>query len=496
MSRRAICTLAFGAVLALLPSRPADACAMPLVKMKKKAPPPRVESGEMRVVVAAGEAGTAWTLVPSVKSEVRKFSLMIPIPTRVKKSQVSVVDGRVLDLLEAVTLPQTRRSVDPDPCPAQMKDTAAPAASVGLAAPADEAASGSGARAKKAADYGVKVETHLRVGAYEIAVLKAKDKKGLARWLRRFKYRVSPETEAMLEDYLREGWRLLVARVNLKARPDGGHAQLNPLQIRFGGSRMTLPVRLSRLASDAPLRLSLFVLTPEGHASVRSTLSARLSSEVRVPEYALNDLNALHRAAIAEQHREHPGSPLLEYAGNPRPSGIGRAGLDDAQLTSLGVSWLASDDEVFLTRYRLLVDEQPKKDLALVASSDDEPFVVVYEGARRWQPASGSDLEALCDDGKTYLRTLEDKVDEDVRTLAGLTGWKAEDIRQRMGNLIYMEEPPPPPPQPRARKKRPPPPPAAAASVSEASSFGKWLAFGCGLAILLLVVVGRLQRGR
>ena len=69
-----------------------------------------------KVVLTRNGQQTAITMASDYEGEPREFALVIPVPTFIKKDQISVVDTKTIDHLDAYTAPRLVEYFDPDPC--------------------------------------------------------------------------------------------------------------------------------------------------------------------------------------------------------------------------------------------------------------------------------------------------------------------------------------------------------------------------------------------
>jgi hypothetical protein len=108
--------------------------------------------------------------------------------------------------------------------------------------------------------------------------------------------------------------------------------------------------------------------------------------------------------------------------------------LPAASVRKLGAFWLADSaapivgqGEVFATRLHLRYDrEHFPEDLMLIETRDTSTFQGRYILRH---PFTG---EATCPQAEDYRRTLPDRFRQEAATLSDLTGWKLEDIRNKM----------------------------------------------------------------
>jgi hypothetical protein len=171
---RAVCGCAMG----LEPARPRDP-GRPAAEGK-----PEIIIDNSRVALVRDGERTIMTLANDVReTDIRSFALLIPVPSVPTKADVRVADAGIFQDLESATRAYFNEVVDPELCPeppaarAPMDDSPVPK----LAAARPDV--------PRPRDYGVRVEQHIEVGEYDIAILSAKDSAGLIRWLRLFKLR-------------------------------------------------------------------------------------------------------------------------------------------------------------------------------------------------------------------------------------------------------------------------------------------------------------------
>jgi HEAT repeat protein len=133
----------------------------------------------------------------------------------------------------------------------------------------------------------VKVLEIKTVGAYEVAILSAKDSGSLARWLAEHGYSIPEGKSGIVEDYIRQGWFFVAARIQLnngvgfrmassaspksptaaapsrqKLKQKLASGELHPLLISFDTSNCIYPLKISAVGGK-PSEVSLYVLSAE-----------------------------------------------------------------------------------------------------------------------------------------------------------------------------------------------------------------------------------------
>lgn len=129
----------------------------------------------------------------------------------------------------------------------------------------------------------VKVIETKTVGAYEIAVLSAKDSDALEHWLQDNQFYIPREKSDVINGYIEQGWYFVAVRINLSASggfqvlsaprqhrpasesvmlPNLSKGELNPLQITFASDRCVFPLKISS-ANGKPSEVQVYVLSIE-----------------------------------------------------------------------------------------------------------------------------------------------------------------------------------------------------------------------------------------
>jgi hypothetical protein len=393
-----------------------------------------------KVVLVRDGDRTVLTMSNDYQGEPQEFALVVPVPTFLEREQIHVGNQAVIDHLDAYTAPRLVEYYDQNPCQPQvvyeLRAQAAPSA-----------ADAAGAKAR-----GVTIEAAYTVGEYDILILSAEESRGLTTWLTENGYRIPKGASEVLGSYLKQGMRFFVAKVNLAERARLGYSFLRPLQIAYEDRRFMLPIRLGTVNAAGPQELFVFALTRTGRVETTNYRTVKLPSDVEVPLF-LEDEDAFgdfYRALIGRQVEEHDmRAVFLEYAwdmGWCDPCAADP--LSASELRDLGVFWLGDGPEVrpmdgrnvlprptpfpqpqdvFVTRLHLRYDRDHfPEDLQFQETGDRTNFQGRYVIRHPW---TGSDD---CEAARDYRRQLAERRERDARTLARLTGWKLEDIRERM----------------------------------------------------------------
>ncbi|HUJ61866.1 MAG TPA: DUF2330 domain-containing protein, partial [Kofleriaceae bacterium] len=332
---------------------------------------PPAGSDATQVVVMRLGARTVLTIEPSYRGPAEPIALVVPVPGEVRDGDVKIVPREVVAHVDQLSAPRLVESWEQDPCappppPAPVKPDPAielePAQDAGKAVP------------------------HFAAGAYDLAIVPAKDAGTLEGYLRAGHLALPAGAEALLRTYADAGATLVVARLD-PARLDG--AALPALRIAYDADRLVLPLRLDR----GPQDLTVFVLAPHQRYQAASVDNVTIPTNLDVRAVVAGQLGAFYVALYDATVARHPAAVVTEYAW-PATSCDPCTGppLEAGELQTLGAdvlggtrdhpqSYPAADDFV-LTRLHVRYAPGRAGDLALVPA---EPIV----GGREQLDAAG-----------------------------------------------------------------------------------------------------------
>ena len=161
-----------------------------------------------KVVLARIGQQTAITMASDYEGKPSEFALVVPVPTFIKKEQISVVDTKTIDHLDAFTAPRLVEYYDPDPCERDYRG--------GMLALATATPSAAIPAPPMQAYPGVKVEARYDVAEYDISILSAEQSDGLIRWLTDNGYKIPAGAEPVIGSYIKQKMHFFVAKVNIK----------------------------------------------------------------------------------------------------------------------------------------------------------------------------------------------------------------------------------------------------------------------------------------
>jgi hypothetical protein len=285
---------------------------------------------------------------------------------------------------------------------------------------------------------GVTVESQFTVGEYDILILSARESSGLETWLIQNGYRLPRGTRRLLRPYIRQNMKFFVAKVNLEEFASSGYQSLRPLKMTFDSPRFMLPIRLGMVNAQQAQDLIVYILSPEGQAEVTNYRTVKIPTDAEVPLFVKDEFSNFYKDMFATAYnREGQNVAFMEYAWNMAGCDPCSADpLNPDELRQAGVFWQNPNEyqNVFLTRLhvRYTRDKFPE-DLMFHQTGNQESFQGRYVMRH---PFTG---EANCSAGRQYRRSLRQRFEQEAQTLARLTGWNIQDIRNRLPRLPQLQ---------------------------------------------------------
>jgi hypothetical protein len=348
--------------------------------------------------------------------------MVVPVPSVLQREQIRVIDPALVSRLDAYSSPRLVEYFDEDPCaPPRLEMVPSPSAAVNPPA---------AAAPRRDAALGVTVEASFSVGEYDIVILSATQSNGLETWLLENGYKIPAGARTALEPYIKGGMKFFVAKVNLESFAKSGFARLRPLQMSFETPMFMLPLRLGMLNATGDQDLVVYALTRKGRVEVANYPNVNVPSNVNVPLFVKNEFgkvyDALFKRAYEQQNKR---AAFLEYAWNTAscdPCASDPPTL--AQLERSGAGWVGQGGSTFLTRIHVRYNKLNfKEDLMFRETASQETFQARYVLNHPWK---GS---ASCAAADEYRAALPARLEAEAKTLAGLTGWKLQDVRRKAG---------------------------------------------------------------
>jgi hypothetical protein len=383
---------------------------------------------------------TVLSMSNDFKGNLTDFALVVPVPSVITKEQVHIGERKLFDRIDAYSAPRLVEYFDPDPCAPQVMYKArgmAPAALMGAG----------GMSAERERSLGVTVEASYTVGEYDIVILSAKQSDGLETWLRESGYNVPAQASRALKPYIRQNMKFFVAKVNLKEQQQGGFTYLRPIQIAYESEKFMLPIRLGMINADGPQDLIVYTLTRKGRVESSNYKTVPLPSGSEIPLFVKDEFASFYKALFETSYRkEDRKAAFTEYTWDTGWCDPCSADpLTPEELRSMGVFWLEEGSPIggrpglyrpgpsmgsdpVLTRLHIRYDDAHfPEDLIFQETGDRNNFQARYVLRHAWKG------EATCAGAQAYFEELDRRRNQEVTTLASLTGWSEEEIRKKMG---------------------------------------------------------------
>jgi hypothetical protein len=388
-----------------------------------------------KVVLARDGQQTSITMASDYEGKPNEFALVVPVPSFIQKSQISVVDTKTIDHLDSFTQPRLVQYFDEDPCRnpdfltalsyAHRYQTATAAA---VPAPAATAYAG------------VKVEARYDVAEYDISILSAEQSDGLIRYLTDNGYKIPAGAEPVVGSYIKQKMHFFVAKVNVKRMNELGRAYLRPLQVRYETAKFMVPLRLGTVNANGPQDLTIYALTRRGRVEASNYRNVKVPTDIDVPLFVANDFPNVYKAAFdrAAAHENMHGV-FVEYAWNMGwCDPCAAQPLTNIEMAELGAQWVPGNTPAgnllpipmpadgYVTRLHVRYDAQSfPEDLSFIETSDRENFQARYIMHHPFEGGS-------CPAAKSYQASLPARFKKEAENLANLTGWPHTEIAARM----------------------------------------------------------------
>ena len=387
-----------------------------------------------KVAIMRDDDRTVITMSNDYQGDLEEFAMVIPVPVVLEEGQIHVTDNAIIDHLDAYTSPRLVEYFDDDPCTRYERRKFGSTSVMELASPPRPDVA-------EADGFGVTIEAEYTVGEYDIQILSAEQSDGLSTWLQQNGYKLPEGAEDTLESYIKQDTKFFVAKVNLEEQSETGLKYLRPLQIAFESPKFMLPIRLGTVNADGKQELFVFTLTRKGRVETTNYRTVKLPSNMDVPVYVKNEFGDFYKSMFEQQvQKENERAVFLEYAWDMNWCDPCAADpLSHDELRELGVYWIdesansnprrpkSQARDVFVTRLHVSYDaEHFPEDLAFKETGDRSNFQGRYVMRH---PYTG---DSKCEAAEEYRAGLPKRFEKEAQTLANLTGWEIDDIREKM----------------------------------------------------------------
>jgi len=381
-----------------------------------------------KVVLARDGRQTAITMASDYEGKPSEFALVVPVPSFIKKDQISVVDSNTIDHLDAYTAPRLVEYYDEDPCAPRIEYRL----SLAMAPQPTPAPSA-------AAYAGVKIEAQYDVAEYDIMILAAAQSDGLIRWLTDNGYKIPAGAEPVIGSYIKQNMHFFVAKVNVKRLNELGRSYLQPLQVRYDTAKFMLPLRLGTVNAKGAQDLVVYALSRRGRVEAANYKTVKVPSDIDVPLFVASDFANVYKAAFERTvDRQGGHGVFIEYAWNMAwCDPCAAQPMSYLEMATLGAQWVGSGGDAmrsgagggmdaFITRLHVRYDATSfPEDIAFLETSDRENFQARYV---LHHPHEGGS----CPAAKDYRASLPARFKKEAENLADLTGWQKQNIEARM----------------------------------------------------------------
>ena len=395
-----------------------------------------------KVVLVRDDVRTVITMASDYRGEPSEFAMVIPVVDVPEREQINVANPGLVDHLDEYTAPRLVEYYDDNPCDV---DRYRRMEMVAMSAPPEAILEEAEVSAE---DLGVTIEAEYEVGEYDILILSAEESDGLITWLNQNEYRIPDGAEEVVGAYLRRGMKFFVAKVNLERH--GGSSMLRPIQVAYEDENFMLPIRLGTVNADGKQELFVFAITREGRVETTNYKTVKLPSDMDVPIFVKDEFGDFYKAMFEHQTEKENGKAVfMEYAWDMSWCDPCAANpLSRSELRELGVMWLDEGPgdmepmprpgfrpgpqpvDAFVTRLHVRYDGQTfPEDLNFQVTGDRENYQGRYVLRHPWRGDYGQ-----CEAAGEYAETLVERWDAEAESLARLTGWELDDIRQKMAD--------------------------------------------------------------
>ena len=390
-----------------------------------------------QVIIARDGERTVLTMANDYQGKVKDFALVVPVPVVLKEEQVHVGNPKILSRLDSFSAPRLVEYFDSNPCEVRVYENvfkSAPQA----ASPRTES--------RREDSLGVTIEEQFTVGEYDILILSAKESNGLETWLIQNGYKIPRGAKELLRPYIRQNMKFFVAKVNLKEYDQGGFEKLRPIAIAYESPKYMLPIRLGMVNAKKEQDLIVYLLSPNGQTELTNYRTVKVPSNQDIPEFVKAEFKDFYTSMFQKSYeQENKQVAFLEYAWDMASCDPCSAEpLNREELKQAGVFWLNSPsrnirstrNNVFITRLhvRYTGDKFPE-DLKFQATGNKQLFQGRYVIRH---PYTG---EMSCRAANEYRRSVRDRQEKEVQTLASLTGWNINDIRNKIKFVEFKPTP-------------------------------------------------------
>jgi hypothetical protein len=383
-----------------------------------------------QVIIARDGERTVLTMSNDYQGDMKDFAMVVPVPVVLTKEQVHVSDSKIIERLDAFSAPRLVEYFDINPCILRYKQ--------------DSESIASSSFRKIEEDLGVTIEEQFSVGEYDILILSARESDGLETWLTQNGYKLPQGASALLQPYIRQNMKFFVAKVNLDEFDNKAFERLRPISIAYESPQFMLPIRLGMSNANGEQDLIIYLLSPTGQVELTNYRTVKIPSNFRIPEFVQTEFADFYQAMFQKDYEEQNKQvAFLEYAwnmGSCDPCAADPLTLEE--LKQAGVFWLDRSSErldnsdVFITRLHIRYTRNKfPEDLRFQQTSNKEQFQGRYIVNHPFRGDMTTRGDCPISYIKEYKQKVEQQQEREIKNLVLWTGWKIEDIRNRMAQF-------------------------------------------------------------
>lgn len=289
-----------------------------------------VHNRASQVVVATDGSQTVLTLANDYDGDAAAFGLIIPVPSTVVVEDITVTTRDALDTLDLYSAPRLVAYTCEDVVwvPGETggwEDLGPGGSSSGCggssSSPEFSQQSDSGTEGYETGGglgsgrfaRGASSE-HFTAGEYELDLVDAAGPRGLQVWLDASGFMLPEGADAVLAEAVTAGASFLVARVVPEAVSEE-RTWLSPIQIRYDGTEMVLPIRLGATASEGEQDILVYGIGPSetGALAIANYPSFTVDTHCLIGDDLAGGYEALFTEAYAAAAREGRAGWTLEF---------------------------------------------------------------------------------------------------------------------------------------------------------------------------------------
>ena len=383
------------------------------------------------VVIARDGEKTVLTMANDYQGEVKDFAMVVPVPVILTENQVHIAEPKIIERLDSFSAPRLVEYFDDDPCNPPIYYNTAPSTTGTGNAPGQQRFR------EESLALGVTIEEQFSVGEYDILILSATESDGLETWLRQNDYQIPSGASSVLGAYIRDGLKFFVAKVNLDEFANTGYQSLRPLMMAYESPRFMLPIRLGMVNGTGEQDLIAYLLSPKGRIELTNYRTVKIHSGVEIPEFVEEEFKEFYLNTFERDYeKEGKNIAFLEYAWDMSWCDPCAANpLTSEELKEAGVFWLENNGQniqnnVYITRLHVRYTRNKfPTDLQFKETENRENFQGRYVIRHPYRN------EIECDAKDNYLRQTRERQENEAQTLARLTGWDIEGIRNKINWL-------------------------------------------------------------